>query len=548
MNKHNKKLFIIILMIIALLFPISVHATTEIPERIRVGLNYNSVSDTININSSSPILITFLSGEENPVSLTISKPIKLSFRTDEYYNIIKNEIKKIQYIKAVKYEGKLLGPYHIQIGDNYPDYESAKKLLNDIKSSMPESFLVYDGEWKVWAGLFLDEKECKENINAYQSKNNSYKYKLIEPDPKRVQIIDDNNNSVFMIYKNQEIKMSPVEQSDVQNLLEFNNTEYRGSICIRTQEDGSLSVINDVKVDEYLYSVVGSEVTPTWHMEALKAQAVAARNYAVINMGKHNDKGFDLCSTTHCQAYKGFVKEHERTNQAVKETNNELLYYEDKLATTFYHSSSGGHTENSENVWSDEIPYIRGVDDPFSYGSPNDSWILELDKGEIKNKLEENNMNIGDITDINIIETSEFGRALKVEFSGTKSKIVLEKEKVRYLFGTSSLKSIWYDIKTDSDINIYDMDTDSIKAKRPIGLNIVSATGQRTVKPSSEKISVKGLFNVENYNITPNNYIFDGKGWGHGLGMSQYGAKGMAESGYNYVEILEYYYTGTKVK
>jgi len=283
-------------------------------------------------------------------------------------------------------------------------------------------------------------------------------------------------------------------------------------------------------------------------MEALKAQAVAARNYTIINMGKHNGNGFDLCSTTHCQAYKGYSKEHERTNIAVEETKNRLLYYGEKLATTFYHSSSGGHTENSENVWNDEIPYIRGVDDPFSLGSPNDSWILELDKGEIKKKLEENNMNIGDIIDINIIETSEFGRALKVEFSGTKGKVVLEKEKVRYLFGTSSLKSIWYNIKTDSDINIYDVTTDSIKVKRPAGLSIISTTGQRTVKPANEKISIKGLFNVANYNIIPYNYIFDGKGWGHGLGMSQYGAKGMAESGYNYVEILEYYYTGTKVK
>jgi len=549
MNKHNKKLFFIYFFIfVALLTPISAHAASEIPERIRVGLNYNSVSDIINIYSFSQTSITFINSEENPVSITISKPVKLSFRSDDYYNILKNEAKKIQYIKAVKYEGKILGPYHVQIGDNYPDYESAIKVLNDIKSNIPESYLAFDGEWKVWTGLFLDEKECRENIIAYQSKNNTYNYKLIEPDSKRVQIIDESNNSVFMVYKSKEVKINSEVDSNAANLLEFNNTKYRGSIIVRSQTDGKFTVINDVKLDEYLYSVVGSEVNPTWHMEALKAQAVAARNYTIINMGKHDDSGFDLCSTTHCQAYKGYAKEHERTNIAVKETNDRLLYYGEKLATTFYHSSSGGHTENSENVWNDEIPYIRGVDDPYSLGSPNDSWILELDKAEIKKKLKENNMFIGDIIDINIIETSEFGRALKVEFSGTKGKVVLEKEKVRYLFGTSNLKSIWYNIKTDSDIYIYDISTDSIKVKRPAGLSIISATEQQTVKPTNAKISIKGLFNVKNYNIIPYNYIFDGKGWGHGLGMSQYGAKGMAESGYNYVEILEYYYTGTEVK
>lgn len=549
MNNHNKKLFIINFFIVfALLFSIHVHASPEAPERIRIGLNYNSVTDIININSTSPTLITILNGEENPVSLSISKPIKFSIRSDGYYNIVKSEIKKIQYIKAVKYEGKLLGPYHIQIGDNCPDYESANKLLSKIKSSIPDSYLVYDGDWKVWTGLFLDEKECKENISVYQSKYSSFTYKIVEPDANRVQVIDDRDSSVLMIYKNQEINIRPVDESNVNNLLEFNGTKYRGSICIRTQENGSLSVINDIALDEYLYSVVGSEVNSSWHEEALKAQAVAARNYAIINMGKHNDEGFNLCSTTHCQAYKGYAKEHERTNLAVDETKNKLLYYGDQLATTFYHSSSGGHTENSEDIWSDKVPYLRGVEDPYSLGSPNDSWILELNKAEIKKKLEENNMNIGEIIDINIIETSEYGRVTKIDFIGTEGKVTLEKEKIRYLFGTSNLKSIWYDIKTDSDINIYDVSTNSIQINRPTGLNVISALGSSTIKPANGKISVKGLFDVENYDIIPNTYTFNGKGWGHGLGMSQYGAKGMAEKGYNYIEILEYYYTGTNVR
>jgi len=542
-----KNLLIInILIFFLILLPVNVHASFEAPERIRVGLNYNATTDIVNISSTSPAYVII--DEGNPVSLSTSSPIKLSFRLDGYYNVVKNEIKRIQYVKAVKYEGKLFGPYHIQIGDNYPDYESASKFLNQVKSSISDSYLAYDGEWKIWTGLFLDEKECKEKMSAYQNKYNSFTYKIVEPDSNRVQIIDNKDNSVIMIYKNQEISIKPMDDTNGNNLLEFNNVKYRGNICIKTQENGSLSVINDIELDKYLYSVVGSEVNPTWHMEALKAQAVAARNYALITMGKHDTEGFHLCSTTHCQVYKGYVKEHERTNQAVEETKGKLLYYEDKLASTFYHSSSGGHTENSENIWNDIVPYIRGVEDPYSLGSPNDNWILELNKAEIKKKLEENNMNIGDIIDINIIETSEYGRVKKIDFIGTKNKITLEKEKVRYLFGTSNLKSIWYSIKTDSDINIYDISTNSIQVKRPAGLNVISSAGLSTIKTANGKINVKGLFDVKNYNITPNTYIFNGKGWGHGLGMSQYGAKGMAEQGYNYIEILEYYYTGTKVK
>ncbi|HCJ56194.1 MAG TPA: hypothetical protein DHV55_01475 [Clostridiaceae bacterium] len=124
----------------------------------------------------------------------------------------------------------------------------------------------------------------------------------------------------------------------------------------------------------------------------------------------------------------------------------------------------------------------------------------------------------------------------------------MEKEKIRTIFGTSNIKSIWYEIKTDSDVNIYDTNSNSIRVKRPQGLHIISASGQATIEPSSKKISIKGLFDVQQYNIMPQTYILNGKGWGHGVGMSQYGAKGMADSGYSFIEILEHYYTGTKVK
>lgn len=549
MQKYKKKFTLVTAVIIlTLTFASFIYASPDIPESVRVGLNYNSPNSEININCNSPAAISFFNDGDKSVSYIISKPTKLSFRTDSYYNIVNREAKKIQYIKAVKYEGEIIGPYHIQIGELYSDYDSALKSLNNIKMNIPDSYLAYDGNWRVWTGLFSDEKLCLEKINTYQSAYKSFTYQMVEPDQKRVQVIDCNNNNVLLIYKNQEITIKPSIYEDTSNLLEFNGSKYRGKLLLRSQDDGSISVINDVLFDEYLYSVVGSEVNPSWHIEALKAQAVAARNYAIINFGKHNKEGYDLCSTTHCQAYKGYSKEKDSTNQAVVETNGKLLFYGDKLATTFYHSSSGGHTENSENIWSDEIPYIRGVDDPFSYGSPNDTWTHNLDNKAIQQKLVESNMDIGEILDIQVTEISEFGRAKKIEVIGSNNRITLEKEKIRSLFGTSNIKSIWYEIKTDSDLNVYDMNTNSIHVKRPQGLSIISASGQSAIKASNKKISIKGLFDVQQYNIIPQTYIFDGKGWGHGLGMSQYGAKGMADAGYSYEQILEYYYTGTKVK
>jgi len=547
MRKNIVVLFILIFMITISLANVA-YGMPEIPERIRVGLNYNSSSDNFSINTNSMVSVTLIDGQQKSTSFAIPNPIKMLFRTDDYYNIKNGETKKIQYIKAVKYEGKLLGPYHIQIGESYLDYDSALKSLNSIKPNIPESYLAYDGQWKVWAGLFLDEKECIDQINNYKKNINNFTFSMVEPDPKRVQIVNALNDSIFMIYKSQETEIKVLDDNDVKNLLEFNDTKYRGNLLVRIQEDNRLSVINDVSLNHYLYSVVGSEVSPSWHMEALKAQAVASRNYTIISLGNHTKEGYNLCNTTHCQAYKGYSKEHERTNKAVDETENKLLYYEDELASTYYHSSSGGHTENSENIWSSSVPYLRGVEDPFSLGSPNDTWLLELDKTEIKNKLYENNIDIGDIVDIRIIETSQFGRAIKVEFIGTKDKTVLEKEKIRHIFGTSNLKSIWYEIKTDSDLGIYSLETNSVVVKRPTQLSIISASGLEKINSAREQISVQGLFQIKHYNVLPDKYLFHGRGWGHGLGMSQYGAKGMAERGYSYIEILEYYYKGTKVK
>lgn len=547
MQKYLKFFSIIGIIIISILSSTDfAHASPLIPERIRVGLNYNSLGSDISISSNSPVTLNILDMENKFKS--IQAPSKLSIRIDGYYNIINKEVKNIQYIKAVKYQGDIIGPYHIQIGNSYKDYDSAEKLLKEIRLKIPNSYLAYDRDWKVWNGLYLDEKQCLEKIKELYNKNQSYTYNLVEPDPKRVQIVDYNDSSILMIYKNKEIVIKNSDISNNSNILEFNGIKYRGDIVIRTQENGSISVINDIMFDEYLYSVVGSEVSPTWHIEALKAQAVAARNYAIINIEKHSKDGYDLCNTQHCQAYKGYSKEQESTNLAVAQTNNILLYYDNKLATTFYHSSSGGHTENSENIWSEEIPYLRGVEDPFSYGSPNDTWTKELDRKTIEEKLVENKIDIGEILDINIIETSEFGRAKKIEIIGSKSKFILEKEKIRSIFGSTNIKSIWYEIKTDSDVNVYDMNANSIDTKKLQNLNIISATGQSLIKPSNNKISIKGLFEVQQYNIIPETYVLNGKGWGHGLGMSQYGAKGMADMGYNFVEILEYYYTGTKVK
>jgi stage II sporulation protein D len=547
--KKCSRFFIISFIIMFLsLYGLPIYGDIAIPKTIKVGLNYGSpMYNNINIKSLKPIEITFKKNGKDETIL-LKAPIDFSFRKDTYFNIVNGEEKKIQYIKAVKYSGDLLGPYHIQIGKAYKNYDLAEVALKSINKSVKGSFVAYEEGWRIWNGLLLDEKEAKEQMNIIQKKLVDTNLEVIEPDEGRIQIVDAATGNPAFIYNCDELLMSPEKSDKGASLIEYKGSRYRGDFIIKALDDGSIGVINSLPLSDYLYGVVPCEMQATWHMEALKAQAVAARNYTLLSIDKHEKDGFDLCNTQHCQVYKGYDSEHPNTNEAVDKTKNKLLYYKNELAQTYYHSSSGGHTDNSENIWSESVPYLRGVDDSYGLGSPYDIWVSQLDKSFIETKLAEYDMNIGSLLNIEPIETSEFGRVIKLEIIGAKDTVVLEKEKCRSVLGSTNIKSIWYELATESDLNIFDMQSNDNIIKRPEGLTVISGSGTKTLTQKDKNIYVKGLFDVRNCGVIPKEYTFTGRGWGHGLGMSQYGAKGMAEEGFNYAEILEHYYKGTRVQ
>ena len=118
-------------------------------------------------------------------------------------------------------------------------------------------------------------------------------------------------------------------------------------------------MVNSLPLQHYLYGVVPREVNPGWHMEVLKAQAVAARNFAVVNLNKHGAYGFDVCSGTDCQVYGGLDSESPSTNAAVDETCGQMIYYQGKPITAFYHASSGGYTENLRTCGASHCPILK---------------------------------------------------------------------------------------------------------------------------------------------------------------------------------------------
>ncbi|HHV72515.1 MAG TPA: SpoIID/LytB domain-containing protein, partial [Clostridia bacterium] len=154
-----------------------------------------------------------------------------------------------------------------------------------------------------------------------------------------------------------------LQEENSNSFLSYQGKLYRGKLEVSLDKNGSLIVVNELPIEDYLCGVLPQEMLAWFPEEALKAQAVASRTYTYSNLNKHKNNNYNLCATTHCQVYGGAGVEDSRTNNAVYSTRGEVLTYNGTLISAFYHASSGGHTENSENVWSAALPYLKGVVD-----------------------------------------------------------------------------------------------------------------------------------------------------------------------------------------
>jgi len=273
----------------------------------------------------------------------------------------------------------------------------------------------------------------------------------------------------------------------------FNKRRYKGVVNLIPKRN-NINVINVIKIESYLSSVVGSEMPHTWPLEALKAQAVASRTYAL----KQKSKGFyDINATINNQVYLGIESITPRTLMATNETRSLVLVYKNKLISSPFHSSSGGMTESSKEVWNNYFPYLESVKD-FDHLNPKFNWEKEINIKELARYFPE----LGEIKQIKIIKISKSGRISLVEIIGTNDKIILSGNKIRELF------------KLRSTLVRFNFRKDQLNSS----------------SKQSDFIIIKGL------------------GAGHGVGLSQWGANGMARKGYNYRQILKHFYKGVSIK
>ena len=264
--------------------------------------------------------------------------------------------------------------------------------------------------------------------------------------------------------------------------------------------DSEILVINILGIEKYLSSVVGSEMPAKWPLEALKAQAIASRTYALKQKG---NQIYDIDSTQKNQVYNGLESRTYKTARAVRSTRSLVLTYKNKLINALFHSSSGGMTENSQDVWKNEYPYLSSVRD-FDRNNPKLQWKKKFSSGELQKLFPE----IGGIKKIEILNITNTGRVKNVKIFGK--------------YGSDQISGV--DIRKRMNLKSTFMRFKFIEDKKYISDN-------------------------DNSNIPiEKTLIVFGQGSGHGVGMSQWGARYMASKGQKAERILKHFYKGVRIK
>lgn len=303
---------------------------------------------------------------------------------------------------------------------------------------------------------------------------------------------------------------------------------FRGELEIFVNSAFTPELVNELELEDYLKGVLPAEIASDFPSEALKAQAIVARTYAVYSLGRHKKEGFDLCSGRHCQIYLGYDYEKAKLNSALEETKGMIISYNGKPALTPFHSSCGGISEDA-SIWGTSLPYLKEKPDCSSpteldseeklqeflqrkdgfncQSAPDFRWVREYYADDLQKiftlslplLLHDSNLKIGSVKDLKVLGRSASGRVRALKIVTEDKEIILTGDDIRWAFGNG--------------------------------------------RPASKGSLPSLLFYVEKGNR--NLFRIVGGGSGHGVGFCQWGAVGLAKKGYDHIKIIDYYFPGT---
>lgn len=284
-------------------------------------------------------------------------------------------------------------------------------------------------------------------------------------------------------------------RSDDPEAIIINAKTFRGNIQLIKDSNNKLLVINHIELQDYIKGILYHEISHYWPVEALKAQAIISRTYALYQMQENKLKDFDVTNDIYSQVYGGKASERYRTNKAVDETDGKALFYRGKIIPAYFHATCGGHTEDALALWKIDLPPLKGVVCAFCKDSPHFNWHCDLSLKEIEDKLSGAGFKISGISSINIEERDRSARITELKITAQDKTIKVTAKDFRNLIGPNIIRSANFSV-----------------------------------------------------NLVNHDAVFEGIGWGHGVGLCQWGAYFMSKQGFRVDQILKYYYPGTDVK
>ena len=436
--------------------------------------------------------------------------------------------------------------YHVQLAGTFYDYASAA-----ARAAQYGGFAAYDnGAFVARVGSYGDYSSAQSALYSLGVSGT-----VAGGSSTGVTVIVTGTSTVLFEFDRSgldSLGIRPIEAGE-KTVTWFRGYRYYGGFEYQRVTGGAISVVNVVDREDYVKCVIPWEMSSDWPIEALKAQAVCARTYAA-SQTKHRAQGFDVCAGTHCQVYQGMAASSSYSDSAVEQTAGLCLYYNGALVQdAVYYSSNGGASESSVNVWGSEVPYLQGKIDPYegqvASRIPKYNWSTTYTAAELTNLLNSKGYGIGTVKDLYVSGRTDMDNVYSITFVGTNGERTFTREACRSLL---NLRSQRFAISGGSGGSGYSVN-ESGESVDLSTMRVIDGSGQmKSIAGSAYVITSGGTAALGQSGASggsgSGSFTITGSGYGHQVGMSQWGAYAMAGLGYSYRDILQFYYTGVTIR
>ena len=451
---------------------------------------------------------------------------------------------------------RALGEWHVQI-DGFRSFEEAADRARS------------EGGWPAWVDWeHVVRVGCYESQGEAEAEARRYGGRAVRSSSTGVMVTRTKTTDVLFEFDCSGVHALGVRPSGRETSTWFKGYKYGGGFEYPRVTGGNLNVINVVGLEDYVKGVIPYEMGGAWPLEALEAQAVCARTF-VQGHSKHlRDSGFDVCGGVDCQVYNGHgsggAGPSETSDRAVENTAGLCIYYNGTLVQdAVYHSSDGGATEDGANVWGTETGYLKGKTDPYEAQTsvPNNSYSVTYTAAELSWILDQKGHSVGTVQDVYVSEYTPLGNVKQVVFVGTSGTKTFTGDDCRMIFYSSTYQKSVSSMRFDINGRRGGFGGLSVNGTGQLasldGVSVISGSGtvgtlrgnSASAITSSGTVIVSGAVQQPSGGGSSNgNFVITGTGNGHNVGMSQYGAKAMAELGYSFQEILNFYYTDITIR